>query len=90
MKKLFCLLAFTLPAIATFACEVCERNQPKLLRGIIHGTGADSNWDYLIVAVMMIISLLTLYYAVKWLVKPGERNDNHIKYSILNNEGHDQ
>ena len=69
-----------------WACPVCERNQPKVLKGVVHGSGPDSQWDYVIVWVFVLITLTTLYYSVKWLIKPGEKNSDHIKYSILNED----
>jgi hypothetical protein len=66
-----------------YACPTCERNQPKLLRGIVHGSGPDSNWDYISIMLTIIIALVTLFYTIKWLAKPGEKNVDHIKYSIL-------
>jgi len=68
------------------ACPVCERNQPKLLKGIVHGAGPDSQWDYLIIWSVAIIAVASLFYTIKWLVKPGEKEAYHIKYSILNDE----
>lgn len=84
MKK-FIISALLMLAIqlAAIACPVCERNQPKVLRGIVHGAGPESNWDYVSVIVTGIIACFTLFYSIKWLVKPGEKNSNHIKYSIL-------
>lgn len=70
------------------ACPVCERNQPKVLKGIVHGAGPDSQWDYLIITAVAVIVVLTLFFSVKWLIKPGERNDNHIKRTILNGLNH--
>ncbi len=87
MKKIVLpLLALLLFAIhsASTACEVCERNQPKVLRGIVHGSGPDSNYDYISIGITILIGVFTLFYSVKWLMKPGERNADHIKYSILN------
>lgn len=71
---------------AVIACPVCERQQPKILRGIVHGQGPDSSWDYIIVWSVVVITLITLIFAVKWLLKPGEKNKTHIKYSILNKD----
>ena len=68
------------------ACPVCERNQPKILKGIVHGSGPDSQWDYLIMWSVIAIAVATLFYSVKWLIRPGEKETNHIKYSILNEE----
>ncbi len=67
-----------------YACPVCERNQPKLLKGVVHGAGPDSQWDYLIIGIIAIIVVLTLFFSVKWLIKPGERQHNHIKRTVLN------
>lgn len=66
------------------ACPACEKQQPKLLKGITHGTGPDGNIDYAIIGVAVIIVLFTLFYSVKFLVKPGENAKNHIKQSIFN------
>ena len=66
------------------ACPVCEKQQPAITQGITHGTGPQSNWDWLIVAVISIITLVTLFYSVKFLVKPGEKSSSHIKHCILN------
>jgi hypothetical protein len=66
------------------ACPVCERQQPKILRGITHGAGPDGNADYVIVWVAVAIVLFTLFFSVKWLIRPGERWLTHIKRHILN------
>jgi hypothetical protein len=68
------------------ACSVCERQQPALLRGITHGTGPDSDWDYLIISFAAAIVVVTLFLSVKWLLRPGERSTAHIKHVILSNE----
>ena len=83
MKKTFFLFLVVFQ-MAVFACPVCERNQPKVLRGIVHGAGPDSNWDYVSIWITILIALITLFFSVKWLIKPGEKNLDHIKYSILN------
>jgi len=85
MKKLVVLL-FILLRAAAFSCPVCERQQPKLLRGIVHGTGPESDWDYVIVWSVAVITVITLFFSIKWLIRPGEKNRSHIKYFILNNE----
>ncbi len=84
MKKLLFLIAFIIPAIITYACPACEKQQPKILRGITHGAGPSGNTDYVIVAVAVVITLATLFYAVKWMIKPGETDLNHIKRTVLN------
>lgn len=83
-------IILTLPAIAlysaSFACDVCKKQQPKVLQGITHGAGPQSNWDYVIVVVIAVVVLATLFYSVKWLIKPGEQQADHIKHSILTQE----
>lgn len=86
MKKLFIIGGLAFLGGAVIACPVCERNQPRLLRGITHGAGPDSRWDYVIVCSMLAIVVLTLFYSVKWLIRPGEQKADHIKRTILNPE----
>lgn len=66
------------------ACPVCEKQQPAITRGITHGAGPQSTWDWLIVSIISIITLLTLFYSIKFLINPGEKNSSHIKNFILN------
>jgi hypothetical protein len=86
MKKIIFMLSLCFFTLVTIACPVCERNQPKALKGIVHGKGPDSNWDYVSIWITIIISLLALIYSIKWLIKPNEKNNNHIKYSIFQNQ----
>lgn len=86
MKKPFLTAILLLNTLWVLACPVCERNQPKVLRGITHGAGPESKWDYVIVWVTVAIVLFTLFFSVKWLIRPGEKSDRHIKRFILNNE----
>ncbi|WP_309609495.1 hypothetical protein [Flavobacterium sp.] len=83
MKKAITFLFLILFQITAFACPVCERNQPKILRGIVHGSGPDNNWDYVSIVITIIISVFALIYSIKWLIKPNENNQSHIKYSIF-------
>ena len=85
LKYQLTLLAFFCLNVALYACPACEKQQPKITQGLTHGGGPGSNWDWVIIAVISLITLVTLFYSVKFLVKPGEKNDNHIKQSILNN-----
>jgi len=82
-KRTALTLALALMTIAGWACPVCEKQQPKVLRGVAHGAGPDNNWDYLIVGVIAVIVLITLYYSMKWLVRPGEDTPGHIKRNVL-------
>jgi hypothetical protein len=78
----FTLAAALLPAVL-LACPVCEKNQPKILRGITHGAGPESNWDYVVIGITAAIVLASLYFSVKWLCKPGEAGNDHIKRIVL-------
>lgn len=84
MKKMFLTSIVLFLSIKAMACPACEKQQPKIFRGITHGAGPDSNWDYLIISFMAIIVLFCLFFSVKWLLRPGERSAAHIKFSILN------
>jgi len=86
IKAIFLTVLTVLFRAVSFACPACEKRQPKILRGITHGTGPESRWDYVIVWAAVIITLLVLFYSVKWLIRPGEKSPGHIKQFILNNE----
>lgn len=84
MKKRFVLLFLLyLHAPAARACDVCQKQQPKITQGITHGTGPENGWDWAIVAAITLITLLTCVFSLKYLVKPGEKNRDHIKQTIL-------
>ena len=85
MKKFIAIVTILFLSVSTLACPVCEKQQPKILQGITHGAGPQSNWDYLIITVTALIVLVTLFYSIKWLVSPGEKSVTHIKHSLLNN-----
>lgn len=70
----------------TYACELCKKNQPKGLENITHGTGPTGTLDYIITWTAVVIVGVTLFYSIKYLVKPKENNPDHIKNSILNDE----
>jgi hypothetical protein len=90
IKYPIALLAFLTTGMQALACPVCERQQPKLLKGITHGAGPQTNWDYLIISIAAAIVLVTLFLSVKWLLRPGEKSKTHIKYSVLNFDNHGQ
>ncbi|WP_124641793.1 MULTISPECIES: hypothetical protein [Amniculibacterium] len=66
------------------ACEACDLKQPKITRGLTHGAGPQSFWDWIAVGIIVVISFLTVFYFVKYIVKPESKKDQHIKNSILN------
>ncbi|MEO6520266.1 MAG: hypothetical protein ABIN91_01205 [Mucilaginibacter sp.] len=69
---------------AAMACDACKAQQPKFLQGITHGAGPTSNWDYVIVSIMVIITLYSLYALIKCLAKPTEKAHEEIKNIIFN------
>ncbi len=85
IKHLLVLIVILLINAQVWACPVCEQQQPKITQGLTHGSGPQSNWDWVIIAVISAITLLTLVFSLKYLIKPGEKNKNHIKQFILNN-----
>jgi formate hydrogenlyase subunit 3/multisubunit Na+/H+ antiporter MnhD subunit len=84
VKYLISVLVIFIAQIA-IACPVCEKQQPKITQGLTHGAGPQSNWDWVIIAIISLITVLTLIYSIKYLIKPGEKNEDHIKQSILSN-----
>ncbi len=82
----FATLFFLASAGAAAACPVCERNQRGILKGVAHGAGPDSRWDYLIVGAVAVVVAVTLFFTVKWLIKPGETSGKHIKRMILSEQ----
>lgn len=83
MKTFILTTLATLLSLAAFACPVCEKQQPKVLQGISHGAGPQSNWDYVLVWATVFIVALCLYLSIKWLARPGEQREDHIKRTIL-------
>jgi len=83
VKYLLLSVLLMLTQVCAFACPVCEKQQPKITQGITHGAGPQSNWDWVIIAIITLITVLTLIYSVKYLIKPGEKDADHIKKSIL-------
>lgn len=78
--------AGVLMKLPLLACPACKRRQPRLLQGITHGTGPGSQWDYVIVCVALALTVMVLFYSVKWMIRPGEQAPDHIKQFILNHE----
>jgi hypothetical protein len=82
MKRIIILLLL-LVARPLHACPACDQQQPAVLRGITHGTGPQGDVDYIIVSAMVILTLATLWYSLKTLIRPNESASDHIKNSIL-------
>ena len=88
MMRAFLFFGTMLLTMPSWACDVCQKQQPKVLQGISHGTGPQSSWDMPIITVSAIIVLFTLFFAVKFMVRPNEGDPDHIKRSILNTSTH--
>jgi uncharacterized protein HemY len=84
MKKFILIIVFFAARVIVAACPACTSQQPKILRGNTHGTGPQNNWDYVIVLIAVAVVLFTLFFSVKWLLHPGEKNSSHIKQFIFN------
>jgi len=84
MKKILLIILLFMINAAAMACPACEKQQPKILSGITHGSGPDGNWDYVIVWATVLIVLVTLFYTIKWSIRPGESSHTHIKRTVLN------
>lgn len=65
--------------IFIWACDVCESNQPQILKGITHGQGPKGNLDYIITWSAVVIVSVTLFFSIKYLVNPKEKAADHIK-----------
>lgn len=82
---LFCMFALRSGA---WACELCEAQQPKILRGLTHGAGPQGNFDYVIVLAVVAVVLIALVYSIKFIVRPGEGGAGHIKRTVLQQDYH--
>ena len=86
MKKYIVILILVLMNLmspSAMACDACKKQQPTILRDVAHGAGPESQWDYVIVWTTVLITAISLFFAVKWLIKPGEESPNHIKRTFL-------
>lgn len=81
--KYLASMLFLLFVDFVYACDACKLNQPKITQSFTHGQGPRGNIDWIIVGVVSLIAIYTLIFSIKYLAKPGEKKENHIKYSIL-------
>lgn len=90
MKKIFAIcIALIFAAAQAIACEVCKKNQPEILQEVTHGPGPQGQWDYLITWAAVVIVAFTLFFSIKFLVRPKEGDPNHVKNIVLkSNESH--
>ncbi|MDI1233132.1 MAG: hypothetical protein PSX81_02495 [bacterium] len=83
--KILPILLLFLSVQFVSACPACEKQQPKITQGLTHGAGPQSNWDWVIIGIITFITLLTFVLSLKYLIKPNENNEDHIKQLILSN-----
>ena len=86
MKNKIILTALLLVSDLTFvmACEVCKKNQPKVLENVTHGAGPTGTLDYIITWIAVLIVTVTLVMSIRLLIKPREGGSEHIKNIVLN------
>ena len=89
MKRWISTILMLLSAAVVQPCPVCEKKQPGILKGITHGAGPESDWDYVIVWLMVLIVTVTLAFTVKWMIRPGEKSAGHIKRLVLKTEDYE-
>lgn len=82
--KIISSIILLLLTVTTFACEVCQSQQPKIFQGFTHGSGPGSKWEFVIIVVSSIIVLFTLVLSLKYIFRPGEKNADHIKNIVVN------
>lgn len=85
MKRLIAFLIIILASMPLdlLACEVCENRQPEVLKGVTHGIGPQDNMDYIITWGAVVIVGFTLFYSIKFLIKPKESAPDHIKNIVV-------
>lgn len=84
MKQILFLVILLAGFGTAYSCPACKKQQPDILKGITHGGGSQSGWDYLIISAAVLVVLATLFFSVKYLLSPGEESEKHIKRIALN------
>lgn len=69
---------------SALACEVCKKNQPKVLENITHGSGPTGTIDYIITWSAVVIVTITLVMSIRFLIRPKETGVDHIKNIVMN------
>jgi len=85
LKNIFALV-LVLFSMYVSACDACKLQQPEITKELTHGTGPESDWDWFIVGIVAMITALAFFFSIKYLVKPGEKDDNHIKNLFFSDE----
>lgn len=82
ISSIFFILFFGISG--AFACDVCQKNQPAVLKNITHGVGPQGNLDYIIIWSAAAIVLVAAIFSIKYMIKPKENNNSHIKNIVTN------
>lgn len=67
-------------------CDACNLKQPKITQNLVHGVGPESEWDWFLVGAVGLLTVFTLFYAVKLIFLPGEKKKDHIKYTLFHHK----
>jgi hypothetical protein len=86
MKKILFSVILLAGFMTAYSCPACKKQQPSILKDITHGSGPQSEWDYLIISGAIVVVLATLFFSLKYLLSPGEESEKHIKRLALNYE----
>ncbi len=80
----FLIPIFLLWQTFAWACDACDLQQPKVTRGLTHGAGPESAWEWVAVGATLVITILTIYYFFKYLFRPESKRKINIKTNVLN------
>jgi len=72
------------------ACPACEQANPRILRGLVHGSAPQGSWEFALVLLAMVVAGLVGIYSIKLLFCPGETAADHIKYHGLDIEAYER
>ena len=72
MKKIIVSLLLICTGIISRACPACEAAQPRVLKGLIHGSGPTSNWDYVAGIVTLLIVIFVLFFLVLEIISDSQ------------------
>ena len=79
IRTLVAIFFFSAYQPMAIACDLCKKNQPKGLENITHGEGPSGNIDYIITWSAIVLVAVTLFFSIKYLVRPKENRPDHIK-----------
>lgn len=81
--KYFITTVFLMIGSFIKACPVCDRNKAnQITLGLTHGAGPGNSWEWLIIIGMVLITLLALFLAIKFFIKPDNKERSEFKKII--------